>query len=342
MDEIGYIVRGNLIEKTELLVKPGITVFAGLNATFKSIAARTFLIHGIDDKKGLEEFFPTFIDLKEDGVEIEFISEHESIVKNARKLLIPDYRLFIRSFLIIKENFMAMFKIINKCIFDAERIGWHQCCDCIEDTNSLLLDVLSKTALKFFKDYASTKSQASIDIVAKLWKELDNVLKQIVKKFPMEFSNIDIARKSIMPIRIVKLIVDDYGFPSDLSIEDTRFSKEIRIGTISTSVIAPILFEFVTAYLSSGGDKILVIEEPEESMTPIQQVVFAKYLEAIVKKSMKMTRTRTYVIVTTHSPYIAYAFSKEVPIKYFGFSENKILVEDKPMKSFALGDLALP
>lgn len=46
--KIGYVVEADFFEKTELSMEPGILVLTGLNATMKSIAARTFLLMGIE------------------------------------------------------------------------------------------------------------------------------------------------------------------------------------------------------------------------------------------------------------------------------------------------------
>lgn len=340
--EIGYTVESDFIDRTELAMKPGILVLSGLNATMKSVAARTFLVAKPDDEESVNKYSPNFIKL---GARVVFMEKHVEIVFRARKTLVPDSRIITRAMLYTRNEIMAILDFLQRAEEPLKRAGDQQTLYYILELGRLFRKVLGSLRLDFVENVYNERGKAPQDIVSEVYKELESVVEGIVAELGDMFKDVASARDAITPLAV--RIEDPKKLRLD--IRDRRFKKTVRSEAVSTSVIAPLLFDLVTVFLSQpAGDEeqnygIIVIEEPEENMTPLQQVVFARYLERAVKKSMELTGCEAYVIVTTYSPYIAFAFSKDVPVKYFGYdvSKGKVVVEDKPFKSFAMADVVI-
>lgn len=340
MTEIGYTVEANFIERTELTMKPGIMVLTGLNATMKSIAARTFLVAGIKDTASIELYTPNFVELLGSDGKIEFKEDHSKVVSNARKLLVSDSRIALRSILNASESIKRIMDLLREIRRLESNIG-----GLIDVIESDLSKILKNLGIGFLQEVYTERGKASLSIVSEIYDELDETIKIVANELAEIFIDPESAKSAIMPLSVgirdpEKLRVD---------VRDQRFDKTIPVTGVSTSIIAPLLFDLVTAFLSQPVAEnmesycIAVIEEPEESMTPLQQVVFSMYLEKAVEKSIKLTKCTPFIIIVTHSPYIAYAFSDNVQIKYFGYdiTKRKIIVEDKPMKTFAMADVIL-
>lgn len=340
MTEIGYTVEADFIENTELTMKPGIMVLSGLNATMKSIAARTFLVAGKEDHDSISKYSPNFITLLEQGGRIDFKDSHAEIVSNARKLLVSDSRLVSRAILRASNNI----RYLQGRVDDLRRREKSLESDIIE-IERYLEEILKDLGLSFLEEVFTERGRASQSIVHEIYEELNEVIRIVVEELKDVFKDFESAKKAIMPLSIG--VRDPRGLKVDVF--DNRFKKNIPTSTVSTSIIAPLLFDLVTVFLSQPAGEIGesycigVIEEPEESMTPLQQAVFSMYLERAVERSRELTGCTPYIIIVTHSPYIAYAFSEKVPIKYFGFdvSKRKIVIEDKPLKAFAMADVLI-
>lgn len=340
MAEIGYTVESDFLEKAELKMKPGILVLSGLNATMKSIAARTFLVNPTD-KTTVDRYSPNFITL---GANVVFTDDHVNILPRARILLVPDSRIITRALLSLRSQIRNLNSKLKRIIESPLAVRRALPSE-IADIEWLLRYVLNNLGLEFVENVYKEKGKATWGIVSEIYKELEGVIEDVIRDLKDVIGEIVVTSQAIIPLDVSIENPEEL----ELTIYDRRFKRTISVETVSTSIIAPMLFDLVTAFLSQHGGKergcqgIVVIEEPEEGMTPLQQVVFARYLERATKKSMELTGCENYVVITTHSPYIAYAFSSDVQIKYFGFdsSKNKIVVEDKPFKSFAMADIAI-
>lgn len=108
MDDIGYAVEADFIERAELTLKPGILVLTGLNSTFKSIAARTFLVANVDEAIIYKLNFSTL------GVKISFTEQHEKIVSNALRKIVSDSRIVTRFMLSLRSELLSLFEIAEK------------------------------------------------------------------------------------------------------------------------------------------------------------------------------------------------------------------------------------
>lgn len=190
----------------------------------------------------------------------------------------------------------------------------------------------------FIEDLVEIKGKAPLEYATTLWNEQERIINEVMKELKDLFEDHGKVKSAIMPLTVA--IQGDKRV--DTIIYDRRFNTRIEASGVSTSVIAPLLFDYVTSFCGIPGDKVLVIKEPEESITPLQQVVFAKYLVSIIDKNKELLRDRIYVVLTIHSSYIL-AFSEKTLIKFFNYDpvEKKIVVENKPYKSYALAEAIL-
>lgn len=328
MAEIGFRAEGETVEAL-LSMRPGVLVLTGLNATMKSVFARTFLVYAGCGRE-CEGFKPTLLDVP--SAKVEFLPDHESVVKSAERRLIADSRVALRSLLTALSTIEDIVSVVERLKRD-ERIGYDA-----ENLLTLFDKLLDSVGLRFLEDLSSLKSRAPLSVMVKLYKEIEAIEKKMLSELGETFpatENLDIAVRPLdVSIKDARRLL--------VKVIDRRFMRTIEREYVSTSVIAPLLFEYVTAFLSLPETKVLVVEEPEESMTPLQQVLFARYLEEALARSAELTDRDAYVVVTTHSPYISNSFEKAT-VKYFHYdtAKKKIVVEDKPVKAFWMAELSM-
>lgn len=321
MGLLGFRLESDLIDRRELKIDREIAVFTGMNATFKSLVVRTLAGCGND-----QPFKPTLHDIS--GVKVEYLPEHEACNIKMEKYLIEDNRLVLRKLLgFLRDNYEHVKNIINSLKgFHDERLE-----PLLSELEYSVDKMFRAVGLDFVNNLIGLKSKALLPMTFRLYSFMNEIASKIREELKSE-----IEETAIMPLEFyVKSLWD-------VDVIDRRFKITIPMNTSSTSIIAPMLFEFVTAFLSVPESRLLIIEEPEESMTPLQQVVFAKYLESAVGYvNSEWVDKKAYVLVTTHSPYISMSFTEKVPIYYFGFEKGKIIIEEKPLKTFVLGDSVL-
>lgn len=66
-----------------------------------------------------------------------------------------------------------------------------------------------------------------------------------------------------------------------------------------------------------ASTRVFIVEEPEEEMTPLQQVAYVETL----KKLAAEIPGENYVVLTTHSPYIAGV--SDQPSYYFSYENDR-------------------
>jgi hypothetical protein len=101
-------------------------------------------------------------------------------------------------------------------------------------------------------------------------------------------------------------------------VHDKRLDKSVPLNLASTTIAAALLWTLTLYFFSIPvSARLFAVEEPEEAMTPLQQVAYVDVLKALARE----IPGDNYVVLTTHSPYIAGESDK---ILYFYFSfENK-------------------
>jgi predicted ATP-dependent endonuclease of OLD family len=91
--------------------------------------------------------------------------------------------------------------------------------------------------------------------------------------------------------------------------------------------------------------KILIVEEPEEAMSPPQQVLFMMFIrKALDEVKRLMPDKPIFIVITTHSPYITTSVS-DVDTYYFYFDrERKIFtaISTPPTRPFIYAEAFQP
>ena len=145
-------------------------------------------------------------------------------------------------------------------------------------------------------------------------------------------------KDEITPNDILPLYVDVLD-KDKIYVYDRRVNMAIELSSVSSAIVATLQFLIITYMFATPHDsRILVVEEPEESMSPIQQVVFMRYLNEL----MKYYGGINIVLITTHSPYIAFATdSKNYLAKYDHANKVFTLLPSEVPRSFIYGDVLL-
>lgn len=113
------------------------------------------------------------------------------------------------------------------------------------------------------------------------------------------------------------------GGPSVI-VRDRRTDEPVPLIAASSTIAAAILWDLAPLFFAVPADaRMLVVEEPELAMTPLQQIAFIRALRKIAERASG----ENYVIVTTHTPYVA--ASCDQPSLLFSFDTSKKVFEVK-------------
>ncbi len=307
-----------------------IVVFVGLNSTLKSITARSI---------GPDQWKPKLSDLglkykieySKNGIKSK-IDYNEWLCKYAM-----DSRLVLREWLRIFDSFYETIKNLEalKNSIDDERIK--------EELSQYIAQLIDHHTglVKIPNDYLDLKRQADTFKLSTLFNILYNeVLNEVIDKIK-ELGE-EINTNNLLPMDVE--IFDEPRGEKWIKVWDRRFNREISKQNLSSSIASILLFKYVITLLANVEyeRRILIIEEPEEAMAPPQQILLIKYLENILERSKDLNIGENYIIITTHSPYIALSGKKRVVSYYFKIIQNEFHVEKAiPRKPFILGDLLL-
>jgi predicted ATP-dependent endonuclease of OLD family len=89
---------------------------------------------------------------------------------------------------------------------------------------------------------------------------------------------------------------------------------EARTEKVATALLWKLTLRFFSIPAST---RVFIVEEPEEEMTPLQQVAYVETL----KKLAAEIPGENYVVLTTHSPYIAGV--SDQPSYYFSYENDR-------------------
>lgn len=300
-------------------------VFIGLNATLKSIVARSF------GSKCNETWKP---DLGNLGVK--FIVEPEISCDEWLFLLIPDYRLVFRESLGMVDKFKKIQEYLEsiKDKFRDEKGEQEAINRSLRDLDEITNRVLDipKTYLEFKKRYHKS-----------VWAKLHNMLWDLASDMARELK--DLKAEDLKPLEI-EIFEDPLttGGREWVNVKDERIRKNINLQNISSSVSSFLIMDLITMALAdlSKDKKLIIIEELEEALAPPQQILFARFLEKAIKSS-EIGIGNVYLIVTTHSPYIAYAFAnpRTYYFRYDRESKAFTAIQEEIKRTFLMADLLI-
>ncbi len=331
-----------------------LTILVGYNSTFKSMIARTIVqrLSGMDASIDAKAYGKTLLDLGYDC----FVEPSVT----ATSLMIPDFRVILRILFYsepivrdLREHSREARNMISKLVEEG-RLSLKEA-GVMERTLDLIEMFIDVIALRLLKEYERYRVRSTPSLLAKLINLRDELAKEMSEKMLKNYDEL-LAVGDILPLELWSYEVpyqskggrevpQSRGLPL-LRIRDRRFDKVIEDMWFSSSIAALMLYELTTVFLSTPVPKdswrLLVIEEPEETMAPIQQVHYMNFLDRAIKIADEMMKTNTLVVLTTHSPYIAFAADAKRYFLTYDRERGKIVIAEKgPHKPFVLADVLL-
>jgi len=189
------------------------------------------------------------------------------------------------------------------------------------------------------------------DVYVRLRIVLDNVKSEIEAKLRrIETSKVrDVSIDNVLPINVN---IDCKGFKErrrlEIDVRDYRLGKKISVEHVSSAIAAITTLKLIMCFLSMLTDrqfKILVVEEPEEAMSPPQQVLFMMFIRKALDEVKRLVPDKpVFIVITTHSPYITTSVS-DVDTYYFYFDrERKIFtaISAPPTRPFIYAEAFQP
>jgi len=283
------------IEPFEIeLASNSVTSFVGYNATLKSLTARALLYElcRVADKR--VDFVARLETRAESAVKALRLELYDA-PESALLYLVDDYRLSLRAY------FSTLGSIIDRLEGYASNIS-------DERVRSLVLnelDALRKNVAPQLDDYLEMKKMSDLTLLNRTLKIFREKLEELGKQTAMESD--------------LLLPLDVEITPSHYNVYDKRLGgKSVPLDLASTTVAAALLWRLTLYFFSiSAITRVFVVEEPEEAMTPLQQVAYVETLKALARE----IPGENYVILTTHSPYVAGA--SDQPSYCFSFEDGK-------------------
>jgi hypothetical protein len=315
-------------------------VIAGLNSTLKSVIAKSIAYNivkkcvcggNLDEclrEKDLE-YLAEFMNLEnlkplENLVDVEIDTCPN--IANPIGVILEDYRLvtrYIIAFVLnhIKKMFEGLSNLSNLIEKKEDRKMYLSTVESEINHLKQLINPLPRIAFKL-------KTMILNDKLCKNLSILDSVVNNAYEEFKDE-----ITPKDILPLSVD--VVDE----DRIYVRDKRVDRVVEVSSVSSAIAAALQFLVVTYLFATPHEsRVLVIEEPEESMSPIQQVVFMRYLRELIKYYGGINA----VLITTHSPYIAFATeSRNYLAKYDHVNGLFALLPSEVPRSFIYGDVLL-
>ncbi|OYT37408.1 MAG: hypothetical protein B6U89_07315 [Desulfurococcales archaeon ex4484_58] len=305
------------------------TIFVGLNASLKSITARS-----------LGKWKPN---LESIGISYEVIYNDRTQYDPGEWLLdiIEDSRLILRAWLKSEETL----SIINRYIegWKSTIEGQSDLRSMIEEFNKVskqLENLLNELGLSFVNNYLRLKKGLDTSKFSQIMNILETTKKEVLEK--IKGFGEELTIENLLPLDVEVMGEPYYGMEW-IVMRDLRNKMKIKRETISSSVASALLFKYVAAFLSNVEyeKKLIIIEEPEEALAPLQQVLFMLFLDKTLSNSEELDIGENYVVITTHSPYIALA-PRNKRTYYFSIVDRTLKIEESiPRKPFILGEYLL-
>jgi len=315
-------------------------VIAGLNSTLKSVIAKSIAYNvvkkcvcggSLDEclRDGGLRYLAEFMNLEnlkplENLVDVEVDTCPN--IANPIGVILEDYRLVTRYIIAFVLNHIKEMskRLSSLSSFIVEKKDREMYLSTVEsEINHLkqLINPLPRIAFKL-------KTMILDDRLYKNSSILDSVVESAYKEFKDE-----ITTKDILPLNVS--VIDE----DKIYVHDKRVDKIIEVSSVSSAIAAALQFLVVTYLFATPHEsRVLVIEEPEESMSPIQQVVFMRYLGELIKYYKGIN----IILITTHSPYIAFATeSRNYLAKYDHVKRLFTLLPSEVPRSFIYGDVLL-
>jgi hypothetical protein len=322
-EDITFKLAGNVlkIEGSIPAYKP--VVFVGFNATLKSQTAKLIYAKLVDTGKisvplTTIRYSEVLNALKTLDPNIEVTIEGPS-TNELVGMVVQDSRVAMRRYLEIQEEVKYHYNNIKKSV-EKMRETHPDLAEAVMSSLAHIRDAILDISVPLLNLYCKLKRQATFTL--ELLPEYYSVLRKVVED-------------------TVNMLQGEYELEFGLSVEDTRLKKTVPHYSVSTSISSLMLFKLIVLALSLTKPVFMVIEEPEYALAPVQQVVLARFMEKALEVAKKSGVQPIYVIITTHSPYIAAGFKEPVTF-YFKYVKDVFTSEKAwPVRLFGLASMLL-
>jgi hypothetical protein len=278
------------------LVSGRVVSFVGYNATLKSLTARA-VMHELckTATKGARAQFINRLEARTENAARALRVEISNTPENALLYLADDQRLVLR----------AYFSSLERTISGLESYASSVAEGGARDAMLSLIDELKYSLAPQLEDYIEMKGFEDFDLLHMVLKVFDEKLENLSKQTAVD--------------RDVLLPLDIEVAPHQCIVRDRRFKgKEVPLDLASTTVAAALLWKLTLRFFSiPASTRVLIVEEPEEAMTPLQQVAYVETLRGLAAE----IPGENYVVLTTHSPYIAGV--SDQPSYYFSYENGR-------------------
>jgi hypothetical protein len=287
------------VEPFEIELASGNVVsFVGYNATLKSLTARA-LLHELCRTADKHIGFIARLETRIENAIKVLRSKPFDAPKSALPYLMDDSRLSLRAYFSTLRDLVDRLETYAGMISD-ERAR-----------NFMLseLDELRKNLAPQLSDYLEMKRISDPALLQRALEVFGKKLEEVSKQA-------DVERDLLLPL-------DVEIAPPHYILRDKRLRGKSVPPSLAPAAVATALLWKLTLHFFSipSSARVFVVEEPEEAMTPLQQIAYVETLKALAREMPG----ENYVVLTTHSPYIAGA--SDQPSYYFSFENGKFTCE---------------
>jgi predicted ATPase len=334
--------KGNSVEIPEIVIdswRPA--VFLGMNSTLKSMVARSL----VWERPNLGDL-GVQLSIKVDGEEVK--EKEDMCTARAECLYIEDARLILRLGLPTLASIESELRNIE---YFAESVRERAVFELLKESAKRLRMIIYEKLFGIISKYCDYRSRISDEIYIRLYSDvLGNVKRRLEDELKkLETSGIkDVSIDNVFPMDVD---VDCKEFEKrniKIRIFDYRLKKHVPLEHVSSAIAAVMTFKLVAYFLSTYIDKqfkILVIEEPEEAMSPPQQVLFAMFLRnALDEVKTLYNHQPVFTVITTHSPYISLSISDADTYYFYFDTEKKVFTATRtpPARPFVYAEVFQP
>jgi hypothetical protein len=268
-----------------------VVAFVGYNATLKSLTARA-LLYELCQTANRHFDFVTSLETRTEDASKALKLQLVDAPKDLLPYLVDDYRLSLRAYFSILQNAIDRLESYAKEVSD-------------DRTRELMLselDALRKNLQPQLFEYPEIKKNHDLDLLLKAKEIFEKKINEIKEQT-------SVGDEILLPLKVD--ITDSW------KVHDKRLDKSVPLNLASTTIAAALLWTLTLYFFSIPvSARLFAVEEPEEAMTPLQQVAYVEVLKALARE----IPGDNYVVLTTHSPYIAGESDK---IFYFSFENKK-------------------
>ena len=314
-------------------------IFLGMDATLKSMAARSL----IWEKPNLSDLGAQ-LSIKIDGKEV----KENICISRAECLYIEDTRLILRFGLPTLASIESELRNIE---YFAESVREREVFERLKESAERLRMIVYEKLFGILSKYCDYRSRISDEIYIRLYSDiLGNVKRRLEAELKkLETSGIkDVSIDNVFPMDVDVDCKEFEKHNIKIRIFDYRLKKPVLLEHVSSAIAAVMTFKLVAYFLSAYIDKqfkILVIEEPEEAMSPPQQVLFTMFLrKALDEVKTLYNHQPVFTVITTHSPYIPLSIS-DADTYYFYFDiEKRVFTATRtpPARPFVYAEIFQP